>query len=222
VLPDVLRLSDETETALGGALGGEGGLDGGCLVITGYEGEAEDVAYRRGRATAALQRAGGRPLGPERGEQWRAGRYRAPALRDDLLELGVLAETLETATTWAGLEQLHDTVAAALREALPGSSPLVLCHVSHVYPAGASLYFTIVARRDEHDPAGQWLTAKRAAGDAIAAAGATITHHHAIGLDHRAWMAAEVGELGLEALRAVKERLDPAGVLNPGKLLPPR
>jgi alkyldihydroxyacetonephosphate synthase len=222
VLPDVLRLSDEAESALGGALGGEGGLEGGCLVITGVEGDPGDVAYRHARTDAALERAGGRSLGAGPGEHWRDGRYRAPALRDDLLELGVLAETLETATTWSRLEALHEDVAAALRDALEGASPLVLCHVSHVYPAGASLYFTVIARRDEEDPAGQWLAAKRAAGDAIAAAGATITHHHAIGLDHRAWMQAEVGELGLEALRAVKARLDPAGVLNPGKLLPPR
>ena len=76
------------------------------------------------------------------------------------------------------------------------------------------------ARQDADDPAGQWRAAKRAAGDAIAAAGATITHHHAVGRDHRAWLEAEHGRLGLEVLRALVQRCDPAGIMNPGKLLP--
>ena len=92
--------------------------------------------------------------------------------------------------------------------------------MSHLYPDGASLYFTVLARQDPEDPAGQWRAAKRAAGDAIAAAGATITHHHAVGRDHVAWIEAEHGRLGVELLRAAKERCDPAGIMNPGKLLP--
>jgi alkyldihydroxyacetonephosphate synthase len=97
---------------------------------------------------------------------------------------------------------------------------LVGCHVSHLYATGASLYFTVFARRDDADPAGQWIGLKSAATDAIVAAGGTLTHHHAIGRDHAPWMAAEAGPLGVEVLRAVKERCDPAGIMNPGKLLP--
>jgi len=96
----------------------------------------------------------------------------------------------------------------------------VLCHVSHLYPSGASLYFTFIARQEEGAELDQWRAAKTAASDAIVAARGTITHHHAIGRDHLPWMRAEVGELGLGVLRAVKERLDPAGIMNPGKLLP--
>ena len=95
-----------------------------------------------------------------------------------------------------------------------------MCHVSHLYPTGASLYFTFLARQQEGAELEQWEAAKRAAGDAIVAQGATITHHHAIGRDHVPWMRAEVGEGGLDALRAVKRELDPAGIMNPGKLLP--
>ena len=109
---------------------------------------------------------------------------------------------------------------AALQTALAATPPVVGCHVSHVYPDGASLYFTVLARQDAGDPAGQWRSAKRAAGDAIAAAGATITHHHAIGRDHAPWLESEHGALGVELLRAAKERCDPAGIMNPGKLLP--
>ena len=126
-------------------------------------------------------------------------------------------ETLETATSWTGLEPLRDAVARALTGAL--GHAVVGCHVSHLYPTGASLYFTVLAARDREDPAGQWERAKRAAGEAIAAAGATITHHHAVGRDHMPWLEAEHGPLGLELLRAAKERCDPAGVMNPGVLV---
>jgi len=114
---------------------------------------------------------------------------------------------------------VRSALTAALTPA--GTAPLVMCHISHVYPSGASLYYT-VACAQAPDPIAQWATAKTAAGDAIAAAGGTITHHHAVGTDHRHWMNAEIGDLGADVLRAVKATLDPAGVLNPGKLIPPR
>ena len=101
-----------------------------------------------------------------------------------------------------------------------GSPGIVMCHVSHVYRDGASLYFTFLSARKAGAELEQWRAVKYAACDAIVAAGGTITHHHAVGTDHAAYMPAEVGELGIEALRAVKERLDPVGVMNPGKLLP--
>jgi alkyldihydroxyacetonephosphate synthase len=147
------------------------------------------------------------------------GRFHAPYLRDSLLDLGVLVETLETATFWSRLPDLYTRVSAALTDALAGDSPLVLCHVSHAYPTGASLYFTVAAKQRE-DGVTQWARAKRAASDAIVAAGATITHHHAVGRDHVPWLAEEIGTVGVEMLRAVKERLDPNGVLNPGALVP--
>ena len=100
-----------------------------------------------------------------------------------------------------------------------GTPALVLCHISHVYPTGASLYFTVVAGQ-RGNPIDQWRKAKIAASDAMVRSGATITHHHAVGADHRPWMADEVGELGVEVLRAVKGVLDPTGILNPGKLIP--
>ncbi|MGH3562424.1 MAG: FAD-linked oxidase C-terminal domain-containing protein, partial [Mycobacterium sp.] len=89
----------------------------------------------------------------------------------------------------------------------------------HVNACGATLYFTVFAGQ-RGNPIEQWRTAKAAASDAIMAAGGTITHHHAVGADHRPWMTAEVGELGVQVLRAVKATLDPAGILNPGKLIP--
>ncbi|MDQ3739767.1 MAG: FAD-binding oxidoreductase [Actinomycetota bacterium] len=229
--PDVARLSDEEETRLSMALAGTGGakgaiagaylrargVAGGCLAITGWEGDSADVARRRSRTTMLLRKQGAVPLGRSPGEAWARGRYHGPYLRDHLLDRGVFVETLETAAPWSGLFGLYRAVGAALRDAL--GQCLVMCHVSHLYPSGASLYFTFLARA-EADPLGQWRRAKGAATDAIVGAGGTITHHHAVGRDHAPWLAREVGDAGVAALRAVKAELDPAGIMNPGKLLP--
>jgi alkyldihydroxyacetonephosphate synthase len=93
-----------------------------------------------------------------------------------------------------------------------------MCHVSHLYETGASLYFTFLARRREDDEIGQWRTVKEAASSAIMDGGGTITHHHAVGRDHAPWMRKEVGSTGVAALRALKSELDPAGIMNPGKV----
>lgn len=229
--PTVLRLSDEAETAMGlarpldlgsggGAEGGAGGPAGGCLAIVGWEGEYEEVERRR-RATAELLLAAHGEAVPGAGDGWAAGRYRGPYLRDALLDAGALVETLETVTFWSALPGLYAAVATALRATLTalGTPPAVLCHISHVYPTGASLYFTVACAQLD-DPIAQWETAKAAAGEAILAAGGSITHHHGVGADHRALYPREVGELGVQVLRAVKRTLDPAGILNPGILLP--
>jgi alkyldihydroxyacetonephosphate synthase len=137
------------------------------------------------------------------------------------MSTGHLVDTLETAAPWSALLDVYRGVGAALRQALTvrGTPPLVGCHVSHLYPTGASLYFTFLARSERGSELEQWRAAKSAAGEAIIAAGATITHHHAVGRDHAPWLAAEIGDLGLEVLRATKARLDPTGIMNPGKLM---
>jgi alkyldihydroxyacetonephosphate synthase len=221
VVPTVLRLSDENETTLNLAHPDEVGGEsiGGCLMVTGFEGDSEALGRRREVVADRLRSAGGHPLGEEPGRAWLAGRYAAPYLRDSMLDAGVLVETVETATFWSGLRGLYDAVSAALAEALADASPVVLCHVSHVYETGASLYFTVAARQDG-DGLAQWARAKAAASEAIVAAGATITHHHAVGRDHKPWLTEEIGPVGVEVLRAVKARLDPRGVLNPGVLVP--
>jgi alkyldihydroxyacetonephosphate synthase len=95
-----------------------------------------------------------------------------------------------------------------------------MCHVSHLYRSGASLYFTFIAAQEQGSELDQWRRAKAAATGAIAAHGGTITHHHAVGRDHAPWLRAEIGDLGIGVLRSAKERLDPRGIMNPGKLLP--
>jgi alkyldihydroxyacetonephosphate synthase len=231
---DVSRLSDETETMMSLASAGQSGgplarlkqrylrLRGhqnGCLAILGFEGEAEEALDRANRARVIARSAGGVRLGSRPGRAWEHQRFRAPYLRDELLGRGVMVETLETATTWTNLHFLYTAVADALRSAL-GERSVVLCHVSHLYPAGASLYYTFMAAQERGREIEQWREAKTAACDAIIGAGGTITHHHAIGADHAPWLREEIGETGVELLRAAKARLDPRGIMNPGKLLP--
>ena len=233
--PDVARLSDEDETRFSLVLASPGGAverlgraylrargrESGCLAIVGFEGTAEDVERRRVRTGSLLRAGGGIALGRRPGELWVRSRYTGPYLRDELLDRAILVDTLETAGSWTNLDSLYRATADALRSALSerGTRPFVMCHVSHLYRSGASLYFTVLARQSDA-PLEQWRAAKSAASEAIIAAGGTITHHHAVGRDHARWMRAEVGEMGLELIRAAKERLDPAGIMNPGKLLP--
>ena len=145
--------------------------------------------------TAVLTDLGGEPAGEEPGRTWVAGRFDAPYLRDSMLDAGVLVETLETATYWSRLRaDVRRGVGRADARSL-GEPAMVLCHVSHVYETGASLYFTVAAPEGD-DPLGRWLGAKRAAMDAIVATGATITHHHAVGTDHQPWLEDEIGRGG--------------------------
>ncbi|MGZ9884443.1 FAD-binding oxidoreductase [Rhodococcus ruber] len=222
-VPTVLRLSDESETAVNLALHEHIGSTAptGCLAVTTVEGTADHVRARAAEVDALLAATGGTDLGEEPARTWEDGRFDAPHLRDALLRAGALAETLETATTWSNLARLRTAVIDALTASLQdqGTPPLVLCHISHTYPTGASLYFTVVCAQAD-DPLAQWSAAKRAATDAIVTAGGTVTHHHAVGRDHRPWMAEEIGTLGTGLLRAVKDAIDPRGILNPGKLLP--
>ncbi|ASU85351.1 FAD-binding oxidoreductase [Nocardiopsis gilva YIM 90087] len=219
--PTTARLSDETETFVNAALSGKEAA-AGCLAVVGFDGTDEaEVEARRAAVTRLLTECGGTPLGTEPVSEWRHSRFHGPYLRDTLLSAGVLSETLETATTWSGVLPLYEAVSAALKEALEGpeGGVVTMCHISHTYPAGASLYFTVVTAAGA-DPLSRWARAKRAAGDAIAEHGGTISHHHAVGADHRPWMTSEIGPLGADILRAVKSALDPVGILNPGKLIP--
>ncbi|MFI9814077.1 FAD-binding oxidoreductase [Saccharothrix variisporea] len=227
VLADVTRLSDVDETdvslslaggwktsALKGYLRGRG-VKEPCLLILGWHGASEAEVKRRRRETVRGLRAVS--LGKLLGEAWRHGRFNGPRQRDALMEVGVCVETLETATHWSRISSLRTSVRDALRDAL--GECIVMCHISHAYETGASLYFTVLAARDADDPVGQWQVAKAAAGEAISGVG-TISHHHAVGTDHAPYLEAEIGALGVAVLASVKRTLDPTGVLNPGKLIP--
>ncbi len=226
---DIMRLSDADESAVNLAMSSLTGLKkqafdrysafrgvaGGCLAIVGWEGPADVVAARRKHAHKVFRRFGGVGLGTSVGHSWEKNRFAAPYLRDDLLDAGYLVETLETANEWSQLQATYDAVHAGLRGVL--GEPLIGTHLSHIYPTGASLYFTVICSLAD-DPVAQWQQAKRAATDALVATDATITHHHSVGRDHAPWLGAEIGDSGVELLRAIKAHLDPQGIMNPGVL----
>ena len=219
--PTVIRLSDEAETAVSLAQVGRIGkaMAKGASVVTVYEGEG--IAERRAHTSALLAAAGGISAGEGAAEEWLEGRFDGPYLRDSLLDAGVFCETLETATTWSNLQHLRAAVESALKSGFAdaGAKSYVMCHVSHIYPTGASLYFTVLAGI-RSDPLGTWHPVKARVNDAIIAAGGTISHHHAVGRDHAAWLGQEIGDTGIRILAAIKRELDPTGILNPGAVIP--
>jgi alkyldihydroxyacetonephosphate synthase len=232
-LADVTRLSDPAETEMALSLRGGWktaalrryltlrGINSPCLLILGWEaGSGVELRRRRAATLRALNGTRRIPLGKSAGESWRHSRFAGPRQRDALLDLGICVETLETATYWSHLDSLRSAVQEALTTALSGPSrtPLVACHISHAYETGASLYFTVLVPQTPDDPIAQWTQAKSAACAAISPLG-TITHHHAVGLDHAPYLVNEIGPLGVDVLRAVKSVLDPEGILNPGKVV---
>ena len=214
-LPDVVRLSDEAETRISLALSGTGGakraLLGGYLRLRrrdrrlhrdlrlggrGRGGGAPPVARRPGSCAPAGRRA----LGSAPGRAWERGRYDGPYLRDELMDLGYLARRSRRRTTWS--EPAATSTTRFGRRSDPRSRPqgthgLVMCHLSHAYPDGASLYFTFIApRRRRARSSSSGARRRRRPREAIVEAGGTITHHHGVGRDHVPYMRAEVGELG--------------------------
>ncbi|MBV9331103.1 MAG: FAD-binding oxidoreductase [Alphaproteobacteria bacterium] len=202
-------------------LGARGFGDAASAMVVGFEGDRAQVQQSRRQFARLAKEAGAMSLGEEPGRRWKDGRFHAPYLRDVLMARGVGVDTFETATGWSNLATLHDAVRDALAAASsisPSSRGIVMCHISHSYPDGASLYFTCIFVRRE-DELEQWQAMKTRVTDAMLANGGTLSHHHGVGSDHLAWMREEKGDLGLDILRAIKAQLDPASIMNPGKLV---
>ena len=196
-------------------------LSGACLMILGCEGDEQSVPEDMDAALTSCGAHGAFHLGRSPGDAWYAERFDLPYLRDMLLDRGVMVDTLETATTWDNLLPLYEAVGRAIAGAIEaeGVKPLVMCHVSHAYSDGASLYYTFLAKQVAEREIAQWEYVKRKATDAIMQNGGTLSHHHGVGRDHRPWLEQEHGPLGVAALRALKKTFDPYRVMNPGKLL---
>jgi alkyldihydroxyacetonephosphate synthase len=206
-----------------------------CLLLIAASGGEKLVELAVREVGSIVRRHGGTGVGGSLGRQWLRNRFRTPDLRDALWDLGYAVDTLETAVDWAHLPDLAAAVGRALRHGLgagtsgttdtTGEGVHAVSHLSHVYPSGSSLYATYVFRRaaDPDETLDRWRRLKTAASEAIVEHGGTISHQHGVGRDHRPWLAAEKGELGMAALADVARRFDPDGLLNPGVLLePPR
>jgi alkyldihydroxyacetonephosphate synthase len=229
--PSNCRLLDGDEAALTGALPPQ---DDGrpALLVLGFESADHQLGPWMTRALELCEDHGGRPgerrgSGPGGGSAggsaeraWRDAFLQAPYLRDTLVAAGIFAETFETAVTWDRLDDLVRTVKERARESL-GGDVMVMCRLTHVYPDGAAPYFTVLAPARRGDELAQWGEVKAAISEVILAGGGTITHHHAVGRDHRLWYDRQRPEPFAAALRAAKAAVDPAGMLNPGVLVDP-
>jgi alkyldihydroxyacetonephosphate synthase len=211
--PSNCRLIDGEEARFTGAADSP-------LLVLGFESTDSPVDALLERGLAICRECGGVPREPSSASvgDWREAFIRMPYVRDMLLRLGVLADTFETAITWDRFEAFHASVVAATRAAL-GEPCRVTCRFTHVYPDGPAPYFTVLAPARRGDEEAQWWEMKRAASDAIIAAGGTITHHHAVGRDHREWYDRQRPDLFAAALRGAKAAVDPGGIMNPGVLL---
>jgi alkyldihydroxyacetonephosphate synthase len=191
------------------------------VLLLGWAGATQEVTLAE-QAAAKLWRAeGGLALGRSGWRRWRDERFRHPYLRDELLSAGWGVDTLETAAQWASVGAVYGAVRESMQRAAEaqGFRVAVLCHLSHAYRDGASLYFTFIWPLARGAELAQWRALKAAATEALLETGGTISHHHGVGTIHAPYLEREVGQTGIAALSALARKLDPQGVLNPGVLL---
>jgi len=207
--PSNCRLVEAEEARI--TLAGDGSAH---LLMLGFESPVPQLSV-------ALELCRGGVAEPRASSEWRSAFLRAPYLRDTLVAIGVLSETFETAITWERLPAFVETVKGTVRETL-GPEGSVTCRLTHAYPDGAAPYFTVLAPVAHGEEIERWQAIKAAAAGAVLAGGGTITHHHAVGRDHRPWYDEQRPEPFAAALRAAKAALDPRGLLNPGVLFDAR
>lgn len=218
---DPTRKVDPTSLFLNG-LRSLGYRDERSVMLYGAEGDdSRQVATVMKSFAKIGRRNGGFRLGSGPGRKWQADRFHTPYLRDYLLDHGVAIDTMETAFEWNRLPEAHEEVLAAMRRTTERNAGggIAMGHVSHSYHDGACVYFVIIYPLDVDRGVDQWQAIKTDTTNAIVKAGGTVSHHHGVGIDHAPWLEGEQGSLGVDALRAVRNRLDPQGIMNPGKLL---
>jgi alkyldihydroxyacetonephosphate synthase len=220
--PSNCRLLDPAEAALTGA------GDGSALLVLGFESADHSVEPWMERALEICRDHGGSGDARQSGDgdavgAWRQAFLRAPYLRDIFVASGIISDTFETAITWDRFPPFHASVMSATKRAVEEvcGEGRVTCRFTHVYPDGPAPYFTVLAPARRGAELDQWDEIKRVAADAVIAGGGTITHHHAVGRDHRPWYDRQRPEPFARALAAAKAALDPTGILNPGVLIDP-
>jgi alkyldihydroxyacetonephosphate synthase len=234
----MIRLSDAPETQVAMAIGlrasrlaplverwlqlrGIG--DDACLMLFGAAGDSDGVRDCLRCAREIIGNHHSVYLGRGPGRHWLRDRFRHPYLRESLLDIGYATDTIETAATWSSVFALRETITAAIANALDGDDErvAVLCHISHPYRDGTSLYFTFFFRcaASSEETIARWARIKRAATDQLITSGVTLSHHHGIGQWHAPWLSSEIGAEGIAVIAAAANCLDPAGIMNPNVLL---
>jgi alkyldihydroxyacetonephosphate synthase len=217
--PSNLRVIDNDEAGAYGVNGYEE-----SLLVLAFESADHPVEAWMARAVELLKDHGGRRHEDEAAAlRWRTAFIRMPYARELTVPMVLINDTFETAITWDKFEAFHAAVRKATLEALKdatGQNGTVSTRFTHVYPDGPAVYYTFNVRGEPGRLIDQWRHIKTRASDALIAAGGTITHHHAVGRDHMPWYRAQRPALFGKALAAAKSALDPAGIMNPGVLVP--
>lgn len=194
-----------------------------CMCLIGFIGSSRLVSSVKEDAKAILNHFNAVPVGKVMGEAWKKNRFRMPYLRNSLWESGYAVDTFETALTWEKVLPAVKSIEERIRGALAeyNEKVHVFTHLSHLYTTGSSIYTTFVFRIPEtaEETSGRWRILKRAASLAVVEAGGTISHHHGVGVDHKEYMDAEKGPVGMSILKNVFDHVDPDRRMNPGKLV---
>ena len=217
------RLTQAVSKAFKGYLRMKGfDLPRSCLMLTAFEGTQSEVKRQFRVVSAIYKKFGGVSLGASAGKSFEATKFDFPHIRDFLLERDVTTDVSETSTQWSNILPLYRVTMAALREKISesGVPPWTGCHISHTYRTGASVYFTFGFKQEPGREMEQYLRVKRAVQQSFIDHGATLSHHHAVGTEHLPWLAADISPLGVKAISALKRGLDPANIMNPGRLQP--
>jgi alkyldihydroxyacetonephosphate synthase len=193
-----------------------------CILIIGFEGEAKSVAGTRRSALRILKKHGAFSLGKSVGQTWAKDKFNIPYLRDYIMDYGCMADVAETSVVWSRVLPLYSGTVEAVKARFrqEDGTGYIGCHISHTYKTGACLYFTFAAKQPKGKELEHYYEYKRLLTDTILRLGGTLSHHHAVGIEHRPWIGQELCPAGILALQAIKTSLDPRNVLNPGKLLP--
>jgi len=221
--PPSSRLSQAVNKMFKGYLRTKGfDLPRACLMLTAFEGRNADVARQLRQVNAIYRQYGGISLGPSAGRSFESTKYDFPHIRDFLLERDVTTDVSETSTVWSNILPLYRATMEAIRAGVleSGVPPWAGCHISHTYRCGASVYFTFGFMQQPGREMEQYLRVKRAAQQSFIDHGATLSHHHAVGTEHLPWLAADISPLGVRAVAAIKQGLDPGNHMNPGRLRP--
>jgi alkyldihydroxyacetonephosphate synthase len=192
------------------------------FLLLGLEGDKDEIVYQRKKIDKILVDFKTFDLGEDIAKTWYRHRFENPYLRDILLDYALLVDTFETSTEWNNVKNLYSTVRKAILNTLHKLKirGVITAHLSHLYPSGCSLYFIVIATPVVGEEIETWKELKTTASNAIINSSGSISHHHGVGLDHRAWLRQDIGDTSVELLRNLKKQIDPQNILNPKKLLP--
>ena len=197
-------------------------LDEICLSFIGYEGGKAHVSRQKAIVKDIVGRHGGIVVGKGPGELYDQKKFDTPYIRDFLLDRGAIGDVSETAAPWSKLLPLYTNVLAAAEKVYAhlGVAGWIMCHLSHSYHSGACLYFTFAFKHDGVDPLGQYEPLKNAIQQAFVDSGGTLSHHHAVGTEHAAWLEQDISAPGVHMIDGLFTAMDPGKNFNPGKIIP--